>query len=67
MTENATPEAPQAELIAVKSRKMKRINRRYMMSTVGRGVKWGLIAVGTVTVLKSMVPKKNETQPEEAI
>jgi hypothetical protein len=35
------------------------------MSTVGRGMKWGLITIGTLTVLKSLVPCKDETQNEE--
>ena len=65
MNEIETPAPAPEEVVVKNSRKMKRINRRYMMSTVGRGVKWGLIAVGTLTVLKSFVPNKDETSSEE--
>jgi hypothetical protein len=60
MNENETTENVSCEVVETNSRKMKRINRRYMMSTVGRGIKWGLIAVGTVTVAKSLGRKTED-------
>ena len=65
MNETETTENVTCELVEKNSRRMKRINRRYMMSTVGRGMKWGLITIGTITVLKSLVPCKDETPSEE--
>lgn len=65
MTTNNQWAPPNPDLVDTKSYRMKRINRAYLARTVVRGVKWALIAAGTVTVANHLCGKKDDTCDQE--
>lgn len=54
------------EIVEMSPSRMRHQNRKYMWKQVRRGVKWGLIAVGTATLIGAVAHgSKDKPQPEE--